>query len=226
MKKLLSILLSVCLVLAAVVLVPVAAGADSTYYLVGNFNGWSDSADYTLRSNSSFDGAEEYMITLDLHAADELKVKSSTTWYPDGDNNYRVSEDGRYNIYFRPNYDGGDGWHYNVIYAERTGPASQDKPTESDHSGDDPYTPSLILLGDADGNGSVNVYDASYILNGTTGSTGYPVYSTLSAGSDAVKIADVDSSGTVNVFDAALVLRYTTGDSAAIALGIGTKVAK
>ena len=41
-------------------------------------------------------------------------------WYPDPGDNYKIAADGTYNIYFRPNGDGGDDWHYNVIYAAPT----------------------------------------------------------------------------------------------------------
>ena len=83
---------------------------------------------------------------------------------------------------------------------------------------------SIGLLGDVDRSGKVNIFDASYILKGTTGTSGYPDYSKLAADSDELRHADVDKNGMVNVFDAALVLRYTTGDANAIALGIGKEI--
>ncbi|MBQ7512396.1 MAG: DUF4957 domain-containing protein, partial [Prevotella sp.] len=91
------------------------------YYLVGNFNEWAINDDYKLTLNTEAVGVEEYMITdVELAEGAEFKVKSSTdAWYPDGEgNNYVVGEAGKYTIYFRPNADGGEGWHYNVIYAE------------------------------------------------------------------------------------------------------------
>ena len=89
-------------------------------------------------------------------------------------------------------------------------------------TGEETYA--AVLLGDVDGSGKVNVFDASYILKGTTGTKGYPDYSKMAADAAELRLADVDGSGKVNVFDAALVLRYTTGDAKAIALGIGKPI--
>ena len=35
------------------------------------------------------------------------------------DNNYVITEAGNYTVYFRPNADGGEDWHYGLIYAAR-----------------------------------------------------------------------------------------------------------
>ena len=90
------------------------------FYLVGNMNGWAPASKYKLTQNPS--NTAEYMITLYLEAATELKVVYSAdgataqTWYPDpGDNKY-ISDEGRYTIYFRPDYQGGGDWHYGCIY--------------------------------------------------------------------------------------------------------------
>lgn len=91
------------------------------YYLVGDFNEWAINDDYKLTLNTEAVGVEEYMITdVELAEGAEFKVLSSTNvWYPEGENNnYVVGEAGKYTIYFRPNADGGEGWYYNVIYAE------------------------------------------------------------------------------------------------------------
>ena len=234
MKKQLSIILSVCLILTAIMLAPLSASAASAYYLVGNFNGWSVSDSYKLELHSSFDGATEYRVTVDLYAGDELKVLSSNgTWYPGGtDNNCRVSSDGNYKVFFRPNYDGNGGWHYSTIYLQKLGPITAPDPTDPTEPDEpaEPYDPDRplekVLLGDADGSGCVNVYDASYIVKGITGTTGYPAYSRLSRYDRALLTADVDDSGIVNVMDAAFVMRHITGDESAIALGIGTEVEK
>lgn len=92
------------------------------YYLVGNMNGWAPNEKYKLAANPGAEG--EYMITLYLDADDEFKIvysengTTATTWYPDGmDNNKEINEEGRYTVYFRPNYNGNDDWHYNCIYA-------------------------------------------------------------------------------------------------------------
>jgi hypothetical protein len=90
------------------------------FYLVGNMNGWAPASKYKLTQNPA--NTAEYMITLYLEAATELKVVYSAdgataqTWYPDpGDNKY-IGDEGRYTIYFRPDYQGGGDWHYNCIY--------------------------------------------------------------------------------------------------------------
>ena len=92
------------------------------YYLVGNMNGWTPDSKYKLTANPGAEG--EYMITLYLDADDEFKIvysengTTATTWYPDGmDNNKKIDASERYTVYFRPNYNGNDDWHYNCIYA-------------------------------------------------------------------------------------------------------------
>jgi hypothetical protein len=93
----------------------------SDFYLVGSMNNWNVNEDYKLAQNTSA-GTTEYMITLDLTAGAEFKVTNGdkSTWYPSGsNNNYTISEAGKYNVYFRPNYDGEAGWHYNCLYAEK-----------------------------------------------------------------------------------------------------------
>ncbi len=99
---------------------PAPAAAD--YYVVGNMTEWKINPDYKLALNEAAE-TEEYMLALQMAANDELKVVKSTdgtnieTWYPDGmDNNYKVTAAGDYTVYFRPNADGGDDWHYGVIY--------------------------------------------------------------------------------------------------------------
>ena len=242
MKKLLSILMAACMILTAVVLVPVCAGAvgqstpDETvvYFLVGDFCEWDPNADYTMTFNEqSFDSQEEYMITgVALEAGSGIKVFSSNEeWFKPGtDNNFIVGESGYYDVYFRPA--GYGEWEYFYISVQKVsdllpestpgeatpGEATPDDATPGEATPDEPAT---FILGDVDRSGKVNVFDASYILKGTTGTNGYPDYSKLTRGDLEVLLADVDRSGTVNVFDAALVLRYTTGDAAAIALGIG-----
>ncbi|MBQ6332117.1 MAG: hypothetical protein IJI34_05025 [Clostridia bacterium] len=93
----------------------------SDFYLVGSMNDWEVNEDYKLTQNTG-SSATEYMITLDLAAGAEFKVTNGnkSTWYPGGsNNNYTISEAGNYNVYFRPNYDGEAGWHYNCLYAEK-----------------------------------------------------------------------------------------------------------
>ena len=89
------------------------------YYLVGKFNEWAINDDYKLARNTELADVEEYMITVDLPENTELKVLSSAdVWYPAEGANFTINDAGKYTIYFRPNADGGEGWYYNVIYAE------------------------------------------------------------------------------------------------------------
>ena len=106
-----------------VLLMTAATGAWAQgYYLVGTMNGWAPNEKYKLAANPGAEG--EYMITLYLDADAEFKIvysengTTAKTWFPDGiDNNKKIDEEGRYTVYFRPGYTGGDDWWYNCIYA-------------------------------------------------------------------------------------------------------------
>ena len=100
---------------------------DPVYYLVGTMNNWTKTDEYVLTKNVDA-STEEYYIDIDflnieLNGATgaQFKVVSDQdVSYPDGENsNYSVTENGRYRVSFRPNGDGGDGWHHNVLYVER-----------------------------------------------------------------------------------------------------------
>ena len=100
---------------------------DPVYYLVGTMNNWTKSDEYVLTKNVDA-STEEYFIDIDflnieLNGATgaQFKVVSDQdVSYPSEENSdYSVSENGRYRVSFRPNGDGGDGWHYNVLYVER-----------------------------------------------------------------------------------------------------------
>jgi hypothetical protein len=96
------------------------------FYLVGSFNGWTANEDYKFKANEASEG--EYMLKgVQLAARDSLKVigvlGETTTWYPGGEN-YVVYKDAEYDIYFRPDYQGGEGWYEGCIYlAEKAAPA-------------------------------------------------------------------------------------------------------
>ena len=100
------------------------------YYLVGSMNGWTVSADYKLTRNTAAEG-NEYKIDITLTEGNqEMKVKgvlegrAEDAWYPGGtNNNFTINDAGDYTIYFRPNADGGDGWHEGYIFAEYHAPA-------------------------------------------------------------------------------------------------------
>lgn len=93
------------------------------YYVVGNMTSWAANADYKLVANPATEG--EYMGKFTFAANAEFKVAYSdgttiedANWFPTGmDNNYTVTAAGKYNVYFRPDGQGGEGWHYGFIYA-------------------------------------------------------------------------------------------------------------
>ena len=93
------------------------------FYLVGSFNDWSPALEYALAPNDQAE-VEEYVVKVQLAEGAELKVAyvqndAIVTYYPDGDN-YIVSEADEYNVYFRPNFDGGDDWFGRCIYLAKT----------------------------------------------------------------------------------------------------------
>ena len=112
------------------------------YYLIGKINGvevpdWNFeniNKDYLLVRNTEATENEEYQIAVTLAENDEFKVVKVENdaikfWYPDGENNnYLVDADhaGQATISFRPNADGGEDWHYNVIYVAVNGGAGID----------------------------------------------------------------------------------------------------
>ncbi len=94
------------------------------YYIAGNMTSWELNKDYKMTKNESAD-ADEYMkIAIPLQTSNQFKVVKTTdgtniaTWYPsEGDNygeNGEITEDGTYDIYFRP--EGKSGWFGNYIY--------------------------------------------------------------------------------------------------------------
>lgn len=97
---------------------PVSVAPD--YYLVGTMNSWSNKDNYKFSISATDSGKLEYKLSgVQLAANAEFKVHSSSDkWYPGGsDNNYTVSADGTYDIYFRPNGDGNADWHGGYFYA-------------------------------------------------------------------------------------------------------------
>ena len=91
------------------------------YYIVGNMTSWELNKDNKMTKNESAD-ADEYMkIAMPLEKDNQFKVVSTedgsniTTWYPGGETpDYTITEDGTYDIYFRP--EGKAGWFGNYIY--------------------------------------------------------------------------------------------------------------
>lgn len=93
----------------------------ANYYVIGSMTGWEVSEDYILTPNNEAEG-QEFMGEFTFAANDAFKVvkNSKEVWYPDGvGNDFVISEAGDYTVYFRPNGDGGEDWHYGYIYAAK-----------------------------------------------------------------------------------------------------------
>ena len=94
------------------------------YYLVGNMTNWAVDPKYKLAKNPANEA--EYMKAMLLYAGDEFKIVYSdgaatedTNWFPSGmGNNYVVTASGEYTVYFRPDGQGGEGWHEGYILAQ------------------------------------------------------------------------------------------------------------
>ena len=100
------------------------------YYIIGSMTEWAVNEAFEMIPNNSAE-VEEYMYELALTTESQFKVVKvegeSQTWFPDGmGNNYgehgEITKNGNYTVFFRPNGDGGEGWFYNCIYAEREKP--------------------------------------------------------------------------------------------------------
>ena len=101
---------------------------EDGYYVIG-LNGWTI---YDLTAADKFaanaEAEGEYMITKNLAANNEFKVVAVAenalgAWYPAEAGNYVVDlahAGEAKTIYFRPNYDGGEGWHAGCIYVAAT----------------------------------------------------------------------------------------------------------
>ena len=99
------------------------------YYLVGKFGGvdaWDPVADNLLAQNP--DNNAEYQLAINLAVGDEIKVvevenDAIKTWFPADGDNYLVDGNhaGATTMYFRPDYQGGEGWFANCIFIGPTG---------------------------------------------------------------------------------------------------------
>jgi len=100
------------------------------YYLTGTIRGWAETADdnYKFVVNTAAETEGEYMLQgITLAANDELKaigiLGENVTWYPTA-TNLTVAADGTYDIYFRPDGQGGEGWHEGTLYLAEVVPAT------------------------------------------------------------------------------------------------------
>ena len=94
------------------------------YYLVGIMTGWMLNTKLMLEKNPANEA--EYIIPMTFYAGQEFKIVlsdgytiSETDWYPSGlGTNYIINASGDYTVYFRPDGQGGEGWHHGYIYAQ------------------------------------------------------------------------------------------------------------
>ena len=101
------------------------------FYLVGNFNEWTAAEAYKFALNPNNDA--EYVLTATLAENDSLKVirvmeGEETVWYPAEAENYVVdaAHAGEKDIYFRPDYQGGEDWYAQCIYVAENAPQGCD----------------------------------------------------------------------------------------------------
>ncbi len=106
------------------------------YYVVGDISGWAAAAEYKMTKNDAAE-IDEYMIYGVAFTAEQgfkvVSVKDGNieAWYPEGmDNNCVINDAGTYDIYFRPNYDGGEDWFNGCIYVTASTEPSTEPATE------------------------------------------------------------------------------------------------
>ncbi|MCR5652296.1 MAG: starch-binding protein, partial [Ruminococcus sp.] len=113
---------------------------EGAYYIIGSMTDWTTDNAYKLTKNEAAEGNEYYYGGLDLTTESQFKVVyekgNQRTWFPDGmGNNYgengEITADGSYDVYFRPDGNGGADWFYNCIYV-----SLPDEPTEPSESTD------------------------------------------------------------------------------------------
>lgn len=152
---------------------PETSSPGSGYFLVGSFNNWTESSAYEFTLKDS--ATNEYSLKgITLYKNQEFKAKKGSAWYPSGSgNNFVVSQDGVYNVYFRPNGNGNSDWTSPYFFLSRKGdvteaptiaPATEAPVTEAPAT-EAPVTeaPETYIIGDADGDGVITVSDATAI---------------------------------------------------------------
>ena len=102
---------------------------EMVYYLVGTFNEWQASDNYKFVLNFDENNIVEYKLeNVNMSKGEQLKarctVNDKDTHFPKGGEaaNYTVTDDGIYNIYLRPDYNGGNSWYRNVLYFDNVTP--------------------------------------------------------------------------------------------------------
>ena len=107
---------------------------ETKYYAVGKINGvdkWT-TTDYELKVNPA--NNKEYVSDdyIPLKAGDGIKAMNikGYAYYPAGsDTEYKITEDGSYKVYFRPDGQGGEGWYEGYLYVQK-----QETPVEPEYS--------------------------------------------------------------------------------------------
>lgn len=101
---------------------------ENGFYLIGKIGGVEGWNVADLKAEQKFaanEGAEgEYMLSTTLEEGDAIKVvkvenDEITAWFPGGESsNFVVTAAyaGEKTVYFRPDQQGGEGWHYGCIY--------------------------------------------------------------------------------------------------------------
>ena len=192
---------------------------NPTYYVAGSMNEWKANANYKLSANPAVDG--EFMGEFTFKANDEFKVimdngSAEYTWYPAGtDNNWKITEDGDYKVYFRPagNTEWANGYFdvmmkekpviptYNVAEAIAAGLADNTEInvcgiiTKMEFKGKNfaQYGSVNIYVADATGaEGAFEFYNC-YSLNADTFKTSTPAYdATSTAWAEFTEVADAN----------------------------------
>ena len=121
-RKTLGLLLAFVMVLALLPGLTVTAQAVKlSYYLYGSVSNYTFNDDYLMQYDENRE--EMFLKGVRLDKGDTFKVASTIdggtlyTIFPEGiDNAYTVAEDGTYDVYFRPDGQGGEGWYAGYIY--------------------------------------------------------------------------------------------------------------
>ena len=106
---------------ATVVGAYVESALANGYYLVGTMSQWTPAAENLFAENTETEG--EYQLDINLAAGDSVKVvyvenDAIAIWYPAEEGNYVIDDhhSGSTTMYFRPDYQGGEGWYARCIY--------------------------------------------------------------------------------------------------------------
>ncbi len=101
---------------------------ENGFYLIGKIGGVEGWTIADLKAEQKFapnlDNPVEFMLDVTLAEGDELKVvnvlnNEITAWFPGGESsnfNVTAAYAGEKTVYFRPDQEGGEGWHYGCIY--------------------------------------------------------------------------------------------------------------